>query len=187
MPYVTERWVGGFLTNFSTVKERINKYTALLKKREEGGFDKISRKEVVRINRDLERMEKNYSGVASLDTIPDVIFLVDPKKETACVREANILSVPIIALVDTDADPEVIDYPIPGNDDAIKSVRYIASCIVEAIKDGSKHADKIAREKKEQAESIGDAIEVDEQDLEEKITGKEEETPKRRTQRKGVK
>ena len=138
MPYMVERWIGGVLTNFSTVRRRINKYLELLEKRETGGFDKLTKKEVLRLNREIARMAKNYSGVTSLDSLPDCVFVVDPKKESACVREVYKLSIPIVALIDTDASPEVIDYPVPGNDDSIKSVKYITSYITDAIKEGLK-------------------------------------------------
>ena len=142
MPYVTERWVGGFLTNFSTIKARLKKYSGLREKREKGGFERLPHKEVVMLNKELERMGKRYSGVISMEEFPQCIYIIDPKREIACVREANKLSIPIIALIDTDADPEVIDYPIPGNDDAIKSVRFITSCLVEAIQEGIQEGTK---------------------------------------------
>ncbi len=138
MPYVTERWVGGLLTNFSTVRSRVNRYLSLLAKKEKGDFGKMVKKEIIRMNREIERMDKNYSGVAALDDLPGCVFVVDPKKEVACVREVSKLSIPIVALIDTDADPDIIDYPIPGNDDSIKSVNYITSHLVEAIKEGKK-------------------------------------------------
>lgn len=153
MPYMVERWVGGLLTNFSTVRNRISKYISLLDQREKGGFDKMPRKEVVWLNREIERMEKSYSGVTSLDDLPSCVFVVDPKKEVACVREVNKLSIPIVALIDTDANPEIINYPVPGNDDSIKSVKCVVSSIVEAINEGldeSKKTDeKAASEKNE--------------------------------------
>lgn len=136
MPYVTERWVGGLLTNFSTVRRRVEKYLDFLKQRETGGFDMMVKKEVVKINREIERMERSYSGVTALKDLPGCVFVVDPKKEVACVREVNKLGIPVIALIDTDANPEVIDYPVPGNDDSIKSVQYMVSCVVEAINQG---------------------------------------------------
>ncbi|MDP8289851.1 MAG: 30S ribosomal protein S2 [Candidatus Susulua stagnicola] len=140
MPYVSERWVGGLLTNFSTVRRRVDKYLEFLKKRETGGFDIMVKKEVVKINREIERMERSYSGVTSLKGLPGCVFVVDPKKEVACVREVNKLGIPVIALIDTDANPDIIDYPIPGNDDSIKSVKYITSCLIEAINQGLKEA-----------------------------------------------
>lgn len=153
MPYIVERWVGGFLTNFSTVRKRVERYKYLLEQRENGGFSRMIKKEAVKLNREIERMDKIYSGVIDLDQLPAAIFVVDPKKEVACVREANKLSIPVIALIDTDANPEVVDYPIPGNDDAIKSVRYILSCVVEAAMAGLKKRERLTRLKKESGQS----------------------------------
>lgn len=138
--YVTERWVGGLLTNFSTVRSRINRYLQLIDQREKGQFNKMVKKEVIKINREIERMERSYSGVTALDGLPTCVYVVDPKKEVACVREVSKLGIPIVALIDTDANPDVIDYPIPGNDDSIKSVRYITSHLVEAIKEGQEES-----------------------------------------------
>ncbi len=146
MPYVSERWIGGLLTNFSTIRSRVNRYLELLEQREKGGFDAIVKKEVVKLNREIERMEKRYSGVTLLDEFPSCVFVVDPKKEIACIREANKLSIPVVALIDTDADPETINYPIPGNDDSIKSVKYVTSCVVEAVKEGLEQAESIVKE-----------------------------------------
>jgi len=146
MPYMVEKWVGGLLTNFSTIKNRINKYKDLLKRRESGEFDKLPSKMVVRLNRELRRMEKSYRGIISLEEIPKCLYIVDPKKEISAVREANKLNIPIVALIDTDGDPEVIDYPIPGNDDAIKSVRFITESIVSVIKEKAKIVEKPAVE-----------------------------------------
>jgi small subunit ribosomal protein S2 len=157
MPYVTERWVGGLLTNFSTVRRRVNRYIDLLEKREKGGFDTMVKKEVVRLNREIERMERSYSGVVALDKAPDCVCVVDTKKEMACVREANKLSIPLIALIDTDADPDLIDYPIPGNDDSIKSVQYIIAKIVAAISDGLQRAKDIKNEEIQRLEKSKEA------------------------------
>lgn len=151
MPYIVERWVGGFLTNFSTVRKRVERYKELLGQRDRGGFSRMIKKEVVKLNREIERMDKIYSGVIDLDEIPSCVLVVDPKKEVACVREANKLSIPVIALIDTDANPEVVDYPIPGNDDAIKSVRYILSCLVEAITAGIKKGEQLTKLNKDKA------------------------------------
>mgnify|MGYP001462045859 CR=1 FL=1 len=153
MPYVTERWVGGLLTNFVTVRRRVNKYIELLEKREKGNFGKMVKKEIVKLNREIERMERSYSGVTALEDLPGCVYVVDPKKEVACVREVNKLSIPIVALIDTDADPEVIDYPIPGNDDSIKSVKYITSSLVEAINEGRKDVDELKKKADEEESS----------------------------------
>ena len=159
MPYVAERWVGGLLTNFSTVRRRVEKYLEFLKKRETGGFDIMVKKEVVKINREIERMERSYSGVTSLEGLPGCVFVVDPKKEVACVREVNKLGIPIIALIDTDANPDIIDYPIPGNDDSIKSVKYITSCVVEAINEGLKEASEVKKSQEEKGEETEGVVE----------------------------
>lgn len=133
MPFIVERWIGGFLTNFPTILSRIQTYNNLKKQKETGGLNKLPHKEKVRLSKELDRMDKIYSGVGEMRQLPQCVFIVDPKKEIACVREANKLSIPVIALIDTDGDPEPIDYPIPGNDDAIKSVRAITSYLIEAI------------------------------------------------------
>ncbi len=172
MPYVCERWVGGFFTNFSTIRERIKKYVELKEKREKGEFDKLPHKEVVKLNKEIERMEKLYSGVTSMDTLPDCVYIVDPKREIACVKEANRLSIPIVALIDTDADPEVIDFPIPGNDDAIKSVRFITELLVEAIMEGKQESPIKSEKKVEEKEAEPDLEKYEA--LEDEITEKED-------------
>ena len=166
MPYVAERWVGGLLTNFSTIRSRVNKYLELLDKREKGEFNKRVKKEVVKLNRDIERMEKSYSGITSLDSLPDCIYVIDPKRETACVREAVKLSIPIVALIDTDANPEIIDYPIPGNDDSIKSAKYVTACLVEAINEGLKeNKEESKNQEGPTEESVSEEIEKTEENV----------------------
>jgi len=179
MPYVAERWVGGLLTNFSTVRRRVEKYLELLRKRETGGFDIMVKKEVVRINREIERMERSYSGVTSLEGLPGCVFVVDPKKEVACVREVNKLGIPIIALIDTDANPDIIDYPIPGNDDSIKSVKYITSCVVEAINEGLKEASEIEKSQEEERSKAEDVTEEEPPEVSSSAAKIEEETPEK--------
>ncbi|MBU2251030.1 MAG: 30S ribosomal protein S2, partial [Candidatus Omnitrophica bacterium] len=177
MPYVVERWVGGLLTNFGTVRTRINKYLELIEKREKGKFDTMVKKEVVLLNRDIERMAKIYSGVTTMDSLPGCVFVVDPKKESACIREAQKLSIPVVALIDTDANPEVVDYPVPGNDDSIKSVKCVTSSLVEAIKEGIEKANELVESvKKDQAEKTpaADVAAVDQEKIEENQDQKEE-------------
>jgi len=197
MPFMVEKWVGGLLTNFPTVKRRIKKYVDFLDKRSKGEFEKVSRKAVVRLNRELRRMQRNYNGIISLEELPQCIYVIDPKKEMACVREANKLSIPIVALIDTDADPDIIDYPIPGNDDAIKSVRHITSCIVEAIKEGITKTQMLAKAAAEakaaqakEADKEPDVTKYEE--IEETVVGKDKEkeekgTLKKRLRQKDVK
>ncbi|MDD5195290.1 MAG: 30S ribosomal protein S2 [Candidatus Omnitrophica bacterium] len=177
MPYMVDKWVGGLLTNFPTVRKRIKKYVDFLQKRASGEFDKVPRKAVVRLNRELKRMEKNYSGVSTLEELPQCIFVVDPKKETACVREAVKSSIPIIALIDTDADPTMIDYPVPGNDDAIKSVRYIAGALAQAVREGEQKAKATAAGAKNAQEADGSEPEaVAYEEIEDKVVDKEKDT-----------
>jgi len=166
MPYIAERWVGGFLTNFSTIRDRVKRYVSLREQKERGDFENMPRKEVGRLERQLSRMEKNYSGVMALEDFPGCIFVIDPKKEASCIKEATRSDIPIVGLIDTDADPELLNYPIPGNDDAIKSVRYIISSIAETIKEASKELNlksddsddkKMEEDKSKNAESSGKA------------------------------
>ncbi|MCM8831341.1 MAG: 30S ribosomal protein S2 [Candidatus Omnitrophica bacterium] len=185
MPYMVDRWVGGFLTNFVTVRKRVQKYLSLLEKREKGEFDKMPRKAIVRLNRELRRMERNYSGIKSLEELPSAIFVVDPKKEIACVREAKRLSIPIIALIDTDGDPEIIDYPIPGNDEAIKSVRYIMSSIVDSIIEGMKKMEEAIKQKVKKEEVVIEEPNLAKyEELEEKVIEKERKELKKYTKQK---
>ncbi|OPX30747.1 MAG: 30S ribosomal protein S2 [Candidatus Omnitrophica bacterium 4484_171] len=156
MPYIVERWIGGFLTNSFTIQERIRKYIELKDKREKGQLGKVSNKELLRINREFDKMTKHYRGVVSLEGLPDCIYIVDPKREAAAVREARKLGIPIVALIDTDSDPETIDYPIPGNDDAIKSVKYVTVCLRDAILEGIEEGTADIKEKKSDGSSEDD-------------------------------
>lgn len=156
MPYIVERWVGGLLTNFSTIERRVKRYIEIKEQKEKGEFARLPSKEVARLNKELERMDKIYSGVISLGGLPQCMFIVDPKKEHASVHEANKLSIPIVALIDTDANPDLIDYPVPGNDDAIKSVRAIVSHFVEAINEGLEETTQVEGKPKENASQGGE-------------------------------
>ena len=140
MPYVTTRWLGGTLTNFPTIKRNIDKLNDLRKKREEGYFERLSKKDAKSLTKQLERLEVHLSGLANLTRPPACLFVIDPKREQNAVHEANRLSIPIVAICDTNADPDLIAYPIPGNDDAIRSIRLIASLVVESIAEGQRKA-----------------------------------------------
>lgn len=177
MPYVVERWVGGLLTNFEVVSLRIAKFKELLKAREEGKFNKLPKKEVVRLNRELQRMERNFSGLKDVRDLPGALFVVDPKKESLPVKEAKKLNIPVVALIDTDSDPEVIDYPIPGNDDALKSIRVVVSLIVDSLGEfitqreeerKNKEIEERKEETKEKLQIVEEYEEVEEKILEEK-------------------
>ena len=133
MPYVVTRWLGGTMTNFQTIKANIDRLRVLRKQREDGFFERVSKKDAKRFSRELERLEEHFAGLADVDRLPGCLFVVDIKREEIAVREANRLNIPIVAICDTNADPDLIAYPIPGNDDAIRSIRLITSLAVESI------------------------------------------------------
>jgi small subunit ribosomal protein S2 len=138
MYYVTERWPGGLLTNFSTVKKSINRLKEIEKMKKDGTFDKLTKKEVAHLEKELSKLKKNFAGIVPMERMPKAMFVVDTKKEQTAVKEANRLSIPVIGLVDTNCDPDEISYPIPGNDDATKSIRLITSIIADTIIEGRK-------------------------------------------------
>ena len=133
MFYVNERWLGGMLTNFNTIKGRIQRYKSLLDMREKGVFNMLPKKEVATLNHELEKLEKNVGGIKDMRQVPDVLFIVDPRKERIAIQEARNLGIPIVAIVDTNCDPDEVDYVIPGNDDAIRAVKLIAGKIADAV------------------------------------------------------
>jgi len=138
MPYVINRWLGGTLTNFQTMKRSIDRLRELRKQKEERFFERLSKKDAKRLSRQLEDLEASFSGMAQLDRAPGCVFIVDTKREEIAVREANRLNLPIVAICDTNADPDLVAYPIPGNDDAIRSIRLIVSILTESIIAGRK-------------------------------------------------
>ena len=136
MPYVDARWLGGMLTNFRTIRRRIDRMEQLKKMREDGTFDLLPKKEVIKLNLEIEKLEKFLGGVKDMDKIPGALFIVDPRKERIAVAEARKLHIPIVAIVDTNCDPDEIDYVIPGNDDAIRAVRLLSSTMANAVLEG---------------------------------------------------
>lgn len=133
MYYVNERWLGGMLTNFETIKTRIKRLNDLDAMIEDGTMDLLPKKEVAKLMHEKEKLDKNIGGIKNMKRIPDVMFIVDPRKERIAVLEAHSLNIPIVAIVDTNCDPEEIDYVIPGNDDAIRAVKLISSRIADAV------------------------------------------------------
>lgn len=158
MPYVNQRWLGGLLTNFNTIKQRINRMIELEKMEEEGTFDLLPKKEVIKLRHEQDKLIKFLGGIRDMKEIPDAVFIVDPRKEKIAVAEARKLEIPIIAIVDTNCDPDEIDYKIPGNDDAIRAVRLITSKIADAVLEGKQGLqEQEAREKeKEEAEAAAE-------------------------------
>jgi small subunit ribosomal protein S2 len=139
--YVTNRWLGGTLTNFVTLRTSIQRMKEI-EARLDDENSPLTKKEKLRLSRERERMAKNLEGIRDMDELPDALFVVDPKKEDIAVSEANKLGIPVIAIVDTNCDPELIDYPIPGNDDAIRAIRLFASRIADAYLTGSGKLDE---------------------------------------------
>ena len=133
MFFVNQRWLGGMLTNFSTIKTRIARLKELEQMQEDGTFDVLSKKEVAGLLHEKEKLENNIGGIKEMTRIPDVMFIVDPRKERIAIQEAHILGIPVVAIVDTNCDPEEVDYVIPGNDDAIRAVKLIAGKIADAV------------------------------------------------------
>lgn len=133
MFYVNERWLGGMLTNFKTIRSRIARLREIERMSEDGTFDVLPKKEVIQLKKEWDKLEKNLGGIKDMTKIPDVIFVVDPKKERICVQEAHILGIPLIGIADTNCDPEELDYVIPGNDDAIRAVKLIVAAMADAV------------------------------------------------------
>jgi len=133
MFYVNERWLGGMLTNFKTIKTRIERLKAIEKMATDGTFDVLPKKEVIQLRKEWEKLENNIGGIKNMKNIPDAIFIVDPKKEHICVQEAHNLGITLIGISDTNCDPEELDYVIPGNDDAIRAVKLIAAKMADAV------------------------------------------------------
>ena len=136
MPFCVNRWMGGGLTNFTTIKSSLAKYRKFLKMDQDGELEKLPGKEEAAIRRQMSRMNRNFEGMLEVNDLPAAVFVVDTKNEEIAVSEANRLGIPVIGLVDTNSDPTVIDYPIPGNDDAVKSIRIIVETILEAAQSG---------------------------------------------------
>jgi small subunit ribosomal protein S2 len=133
MYFVNQRWLGGMLTNFKTIRKRVFRLKELEKMEAEGAFEVLSKKEVAKLKNEGERLERFLGGIKDMDKLPGAIFIVDPRKEKIAVAEARKLHIPVVAIVDTNCDPDEIDYVIPGNDDAIRAVRLISARIADAV------------------------------------------------------
>ena len=136
MYYVNNRWLGGMLTNFKTIKKRIERLEQLHKMEEDGTFDLLPKKEVIKLKGEIEKLEKFMGGIKDMKGVPGAMFVVDPRKERIAIAEAKRLHIPVVAIVDTNCDPDEVDYVIPGNDDAIRAVKLIAGAMADAILEG---------------------------------------------------
>ena len=155
--YVNARWLGGMMTNFKTIQRRIQRLEQLHQMAEDGTFDLLPKKEVVKLNLEIERLEKFLGGIKNMKKLPGALFIVDPRKEKIAVAEAKKLNIPIVAIVDTNCDPDDVDYVIPGNDDAIRAVKLIAGTIANAVIEGRQGADEAAKEEAAAAADDADA------------------------------
>lgn len=147
MYYINNRWLGGTLTNFTTIRKRINRLYDLKKMEEDGTFDLLPKKEVAKLKLEMEKLDKNLGGIKEMHKLPDCIFIVDPKKEHIAVKEAHRLGIPLVGIVDTNCDPEEVDYVIPGNDDAIRAVKLIAGTMADAVIEANQGEDALLNTK----------------------------------------
>ena len=168
MYYVDQRWLGGMLTNFETIKARVQRLKNLEAMQEDGTFDVLPKKEVILLKKEMEKLERNLGGIKNMEEIPGVIFLVDPKKEHIAVLEAKKLGIPVIGLVDTNCNPEEVDYAIPGNDDAIRAVKLITDVMANAIIEG-KQGESF------ETETTNEEVEEESTSMEEVVANSEEE------------
>ena len=158
MYYVNARWLGGMMTNFKTIQKRIDRLAQINKMEEEGTFDLLPKKEVINLKAQRDKLEKYLGGIKDMKKLPGALFVVDPRKEKIAIAEAKKLGIPVVAIVDTNCDPEEVDYVIPGNDDAIRAVKLIASTISNAIMEGKQGEDAMAADAEaEKVEEAGDA------------------------------
>lgn len=153
MYYVNQRWLGGMLTNFKTIQTRIERLKELETMQEDGTFDLLPKKEVIKLKLEMEKLEKNLGGIKDMKDMPELIFIVDPRKERIAIQEAHILGIPIVSIVDTNCDPEEVDYVIPGNDDAIRAVKLIVGKMADAVIEANQGAQNHIEEAAQQAEA----------------------------------
>ncbi|KKQ95264.1 MAG: 30S ribosomal protein S2 [candidate division CPR2 bacterium GW2011_GWC1_39_9] len=142
MPYINNRWLGGLMTNFQTISKRIGRLKELERQKIDGEFDQLSKKDRAAKEKELEKLSGYLGGIKDLKKVPDAVFIIDTHREDLAVKEAKKLNLPVFGIVDTNADPDPIDFPIPGNDDAVKAIQYLAGAFADAIKEGSAAAIK---------------------------------------------
>lgn len=171
--YVSHRWLGGMLTNFKTIRKSVEKLQRYERMEEDGTFDLLPKKEVLQYQKEMDKLEKNLGGIKDMEELPDVLFVVDPGEESIAVHEAKILGIPVIAIVDTNCDPDQVDVPIPGNDDAIRAVKLITSVMADAVieaNQGSEFDPSVDEYEEEIDEASEDEVEeenLSDEDLEE--------------------
>ena len=171
--YINQRWLGGLLTNFATIRRRVTRMVELEAMENDGSINKYPKKEIIQLRKEREKLEKYLSGIKNMKDIPDALFVIDPRRETIAVLEAHKLNIPVIAIVDTNCDPDVIDYPIPGNDDAIRAIKLIVGLLASAVIEGRQGVDNLVEES---AEEPGPVVEEPDETPKEEISEQLEET-----------
>jgi len=159
--YVNERWLGGMLTNFKTIRTRIERLKSIRRMSEDGTFEVLPKKEVIILKKELEKLEKNLGGIVEMKELPSVIFVVDPKKEKICIKEAQNLGIKLIGMCDTNCDPEELDHVIPGNDDAIRAVKLIVAKMADAVIEAKQGEEAYVEEAPEAAEETTEAVDIE--------------------------
>ena len=154
MPYVNERWLGGMLTNYKTIRSSITRLENLLRQREDGTFNKLTKKEGLKIQRDIDRLQKSIGGVTEMGGLPDALFIIDVKRESIAVSEASKMGIPIVGIVDSNGNPEGIDYVVPGNDDSIRSIALFTEAVADACLKGSEAATGLKQEEPQSGPAI---------------------------------
>jgi small subunit ribosomal protein S2 len=193
MFYVNQRWLGGMLTNFQTIKKGIKRLEDLERMKSDGTFEKLSKKEISQLNKEAFKLNKNLEGIRSMGKLPKAMFTIDSKKEEIAIKEAKKSGIKIVALVDTNCDPDLIDYPIPGNDDAIRSIKLVTGLVADSILAGKQlFAAGKAKEKEEADAQEDSAIKVIDEEVEDIVEGdiklkEDEEKPKEEPMKKAKK
>jgi small subunit ribosomal protein S2 len=180
MPFVSQRWLGGMLTNYKTIRQSVKRLVTLEEMAEEGGFEGLTKKEVLGLNREREKLERSLGGIKDMKSLPDVLFVIDVDHEDIAVREARKLGIPVVAVVDTNCSPDGVDYVIPGNDDAMRAIELYASLVADAVLDGKTSLPEVALGEDE-------FVELDEEGKVKKTSGRKKKTAKRPARKTGTK
>ena len=174
MPYVNERWLGGMLTNYKTIRSSITRLENLQRQKEDGTFSKLTKKEGLKIQRDIDRLEKSIGGVTEMGGLPDALFIIDVNRESIAVSEASKMGIPIVGVVDSNSNPEGIDYVIPGNDDSIRSIALFTEAVADACLKGSEAATGLKQEEPQSGPAIVRKVETKEPETKEESSVEEE-------------
>lgn len=182
MPYVNERWLGGMLTNYKTIRSSITRLENLLRQKEDGTFNKLTKKEGLKIQRDIDRLQKSIGGVTEMGGLPDALFIIDVKRESIAVSEASKMGIPIVGIVDSNSNPEGIDYVVPGNDDSIRSIALFTEAVADACLKGSEAATGLKQEEPQSGPAIVRKVDASEsQDQKPEVSNEDDEVQSEET------